>query len=163
MKANRAPWGHLYRMVQNRARLSPVAEEPGLELLAVSAPRPSCAREFSGNFFVDVRGYHVGDGIGDRVVRFKDTVWVSQGGRFVHGWVLGLKDVQHRTARLGAQASGDQDTTAARLVRFWQAERIRPESRRVLKARKDCSSVWGPEVRPAQRRALASRSSRRAL
>ena len=89
-------------------RLSPVVEEPGLELLAVSAPRPSCTRQFRGNLFDNVRGHHGGDNIRDRVVRFKDTGWVSQSGRFAHGWVVGLKDVQHRTALLGAQVSGEQ-------------------------------------------------------
>ena len=83
-------------------RLSPVAEEPGLELLTVSAPRPSYAGEFRSNFFDYVRGHHSGDDIRDRVLRFKDNVGVSQSGRFAHGRVLGLKEIQHGTARLGA-------------------------------------------------------------
>ena len=50
--------------------------------------------------------------MGDRVIWFKDTVWVSQSGRFAHGQVLGLKEVEHGAASLGAQVSGEQNTTA---------------------------------------------------
>ena len=50
--------------------------------------------------------------MGDRFVRFKDTVRVSQSGRLAHGRVLGLKDVQYGAARLCAQVSGEQDAAA---------------------------------------------------
>ena len=50
--------------------------------------------------------------MGDRVLRFKDTVQVTQSGRLAHCCVFGLKDFQHGAARLGAQVSGEQDAAA---------------------------------------------------
>jgi len=109
------PVGKFSHLGAQCKRFRAVAEEPSLELLTVSAAWTSSARELGGDFLHNIRGQHNGDRLGDRVVQFKDTVWVSQSGRLAHGWVLGLKDLQHGAACLGAQVSGEQDTTARRV------------------------------------------------